>query len=100
VEREVTFEPAMKLGIRPHLAEFSLSNTVSVLDILGVKRCRSTVYNWVSKAELQPTDGIDSDHTAVNETVIQVNEEWPWLYAAIDSDANRLLHAKLSSTRG
>jgi hypothetical protein len=31
LEREATPEPAMKLGIRLHLARLSLSNTVSIL---------------------------------------------------------------------
>jgi putative transposase len=31
VERESTPEPAMKLGIRLHLAGLSLSNTISIL---------------------------------------------------------------------
>jgi len=75
VEREATPEPAMKLSIRLHLARLSLSNTISVLDKLGGKRCRSTVYNWVQKANLQPTDGADPDHVAVDETVIQLNDE-------------------------
>jgi transposase-like protein len=70
VEREATPEPAMKLGIRLHLAGLSLSNTVSILDRLGVDRCRSTVHNWVQKADLQPTAGADPDHAAVDETVI------------------------------
>jgi len=57
VERERTPESAMKLGIRLHLAGLSLSNTISVLETMGVERCRSTVHNWVQKADLQPTDG-------------------------------------------
>jgi transposase-like protein len=48
VEREATPEFAMKIGIQVHLAGLSLSNTVSVLETLGVKRVRSTVHNWVS----------------------------------------------------
>ena len=65
VEREATPKFAMKLGIQMHLAGLSLSNTVSVLESLGVKkseisertkifdfrrveRVRSTVHNWVS----------------------------------------------------
>jgi hypothetical protein len=48
MEREATPEFAMKLGIQVHLAELSLSNTVSVLERLGVERVRSTVHNWVS----------------------------------------------------
>ncbi|MFD1633795.1 IS6 family transposase [Haloplanus ruber] len=99
VERESTPEPAMKLGIRLHLAGLSLSNTISILDRLGVERCRSTVHNWVQKADLQPTDGADPDHVAVDETVIQLNDERYWLYTAVDPDTNRLLHIRLYSTR-
>ena len=36
VEREATPKPAMKLGIRLHMAGLSLSDTVSILDDLGV----------------------------------------------------------------
>ncbi|MFB6072709.1 MAG: IS6 family transposase, partial [Halobacterium sp.] len=99
LEREATPEPAMKLGIRLHLAGLSLSDTVSILDRLGVERCRTTVHNWVQKADLQPIDGADPDHVAVDETVIQLNDERFWLYAAVDSDTNRLLHVKPSPTR-
>jgi transposase-like protein len=99
VEREATPEPAMKLGIRLHLAGLSLSNTISILDTLGVDRCRSTVHNWVQKADLQPTDGADPDHVAVDETVIQLNDERYWLYAAVDPATNRLLHVRLFPTR-
>ncbi len=65
----------MKPGIRLHLAGLPLSNTISVLDMLGVDRCRSTVHNWVQKADLQPAGGADLDHVAVDETVIQLNNE-------------------------
>ncbi|MFB9826238.1 IS6 family transposase, partial [Halobaculum roseum] len=99
VEREATPEPAMKLGIRLHLAGLSLSDTVSILDRLGVDRCRTTVHNWVQKADLQPLDGANPDHVAVDETVIQLNDQRFWLYAAVDPDTNRLLHVKLSPTR-
>jgi transposase-like protein len=44
LEREATPEPAMKLGIRMHLAGLSLSNTVSILGMLGVDRHRTTVH--------------------------------------------------------
>jgi transposase-like protein len=99
VERESTPKPAMKLGIRLQLAGLSLSNTISILDILGVERCRSTVHNWVQKADLQPADGADPDHVAIDETAIQLNVERFWLYAAVDPETNRLLHVKLSPTR-
>jgi len=44
VEREATPEPAMKLGVRLHLAGLSLSDTVSILERVGVDRHRTTVH--------------------------------------------------------
>ena len=99
VERQRTPKFAMRLGIQMHVAGLSLSNTISILDILGVERCRSTVHNWVQKADLQPAGGADPDHVAVDETVIQLNDDRFWLYAAVDPKTNRLLHVKLSPTR-
>ena len=99
VEREATPEPAMKLGIQLHLAGLSLSDTVSVLAGLGVDRCRSTVHNWIQKAELQPTEGRTPNYVAVDETVIRVNDQRYWLFAAVDPDTNHLLHVRLFPTR-
>ena len=99
VEREATPESAMKLGIQLHLAGLSLSDTISVLDGLGVERCRTTVHNWVQKADLQPTEGRPPNHVAVDETVIRVNDQRYWLYAAVDPDTNHLLHVRLFPTR-
>jgi hypothetical protein len=45
VEREVTPQPAMKLGIQLRLTGLSLSNTTLVFDILGLNSCRSIVHN-------------------------------------------------------
>ena len=98
VEREAKPQLLMKLSIQLHLAGLSLSNTVSVLDIFGVKRARSTVHNWVHKADLQLEDGRSPDHIAVDETVIQLNDEQYWLYAAVDPETNELLHTKLRPT--
>ena len=52
VEREATPEFLMKLSIQLHLSGLSLSNTVFVLEMFGVKRARSTVHNWIHKADL------------------------------------------------
>ena len=84
LEREATPESAMKLGIRLYLAGLSLLDTVSILERLGVKRHRTTVHRWIQKADLQPTGGADPNHVAVDETVIQLNSERYWLYAAVD----------------
>jgi len=99
VEREATPQPLMKLSIQLHLAGLSLSNTVSILDIFGVDRARSTGHNWVHKADLQPDDSRSPNHVAVDETVIQLNDEQYWLYAAVDPETNDLLHTKLEPTR-
>jgi len=98
VEREATPRLLMKLSIQLHLAGLSLSNTVSFLEIFGVERVRSTVHNWVHKADLQPEDGQKPDHVAVDETVIRLNDEQYWLYAAVDPETNKLLHTKLEPT--
>jgi transposase-like protein len=98
VEREATPRVLMKLSIQLHLAGLSLSNTVSILDLFGVSRARSTVHNWVHKADLQPETGRSPDHVAVDETVIQLDDQQYWLYAAVDPDSNDLLHTKLEPT--
>lgn len=55
MEREATPKPAMKPGIQLHLAGLSLLDTVAVLTSLGIDCCRTTVYDWIQKADLQPT---------------------------------------------
>jgi len=99
VKREVTPEPAMKLGIQLHVAGLSLADTASVLDCSGVDRCRSTIHNWVQKADLQPTGGRSPNRVAVVETVIRLNDQRYWLYAAVDPDKNDFLHVRLFPTR-
>ena len=99
VEREATQRLLMKLSIQLHLAGLSLSNTVSFLEVFGVERVRSTVHNWVHKADLQPESGRSPNHVAVDETVIRLNDEQYWLYAAVDPETNDLLHTQLEPTR-
>jgi len=99
VEREATPRLLMKLSIQLHLAGLSLSNTVSILELFGVERAGPTVHNWVHKADLQPEDSRSPDHVAVDETVIRLNDEHYWLYAAVDPETNELLHTKLEPTR-
>src|SRR6056297_3136546 len=94
VERQRTPERAMKLGIQLHLAGLSLSNTVSTLKELGVERSRKAIHDWVQKADLQPTEGRSPNHVAVDETVIRINNQQFWLYAAADPDTNDLLHLR------
>ena len=99
VERERTPEPIIPVGIRLHLAGLSLSNTKRELERLGVERSRTAIHNWVNKADLQPDTDVDPNQIAVDETVIRVNDERHWLYAAVDPQTNQILHARLFQTR-
>jgi len=95
VEREATPPPLMKLSIHLHAASLSLSDTISVLDRLGVDRCRTTVHNWVRKADIEPVDDKSPNHVALDETVIQLNNERYWLLAAVDPATIEFLHVRL-----
>ena len=99
VERIATPKRIMKLAIQLHLRGLSLSNTVSVIESLGVDRAKSTVHNWVQKADLDPVDGRDPDKIALDETVVKVNGERFWLYAAVDPETNVILHVRLYPSR-
>ncbi len=98
MEREATPRLLMEISIQLHLAGLWLFNTVSTLGICGVQRARSTVHNWVHKAELQPTAGHSPNHVAVDETVIRLNDERYWLYAAVDPETNELLYTQHEPT--
>ena len=98
VERERTPEFAIQEGIQLHLAGLSLSNTKQRLDRLGVERSRTAIHNWVQKADLQPDSNVDPNQIAVDETVIRVNGQRHWLYAAVDPETNQFLHVRLFQT--
>jgi hypothetical protein len=89
VVRQATPKLVMKLSIQFHLGRLSLSKTVSVLDIFGVERARSTVYNWIHKAELQLEDDQSPDQVTVDKKVIWIDGEQYWLYAAVDPESNK-----------
>jgi transposase-like protein len=52
----------------------------------------------VQKADLQPESGKAPNQIAVDETVIRINSQQFWLYAAADPATNQLLHVRLFST--
>ncbi|SDY75369.1 IS6 family transposase [Halopenitus persicus] len=98
VERERTPREIIEKGIRHHLAGLSLSNTVVLLEELGVERSRTAIHNWVQKADLQPAGGKSPDRVAVDQKAIRINNEQYWLYAAVDPETNRILHSQLFPT--
>jgi len=97
VERERTPSELMSLGIRLYLAGLSLSNTVNELEKFGVQRSRKAVHDWVQKADLQPACDASPDQIAVDETVIRIDGQQYWLYAAVNPNSNRFLHVRLFS---
>jgi len=118
VEREATPPPSMALGSQLYLVELSTSNTILIVYISGVERVRSTVHSRGHKAGLQPESGRCLDHVAVDETVIQLNDERYWLYAVLRNamrfwwaaqepcsrercrfETDELLHTTLETTR-
>ncbi|ELZ21139.1 transposase [Halosimplex carlsbadense 2-9-1] len=98
VERERTPKPAMAQGIQSHVAGLSLSNTTDLLADLDVERSRKAVHDWAQKANLQPEPGQSPNQIALDETVIRINDQQFWLYAAADPETNDLLHVRLFST--
>jgi putative transposase len=99
VERERTPRSAIQVDIQLHLAGLSLSNTKQHLERLGVERSRTAIHDWVQKADLQPDSDVDPDQIAVDETLIRVNDQRHWLFAAVDPDTNQFLHVRLFQTR-
>jgi putative transposase len=98
VERERIPRRLMELGIRLHLAGLSLLNTVSEIEKFGVQRSRKAVHDWILKADLQPTGDQTPTQVAVDETVIRINDQQYWLYAAANPRTNELLHVRLFLT--
>jgi hypothetical protein len=54
---------------------------------------------WVHEADLQPKSGRWLNHVAVDEIVIQLDDEQYWLYTAVDPRSNDLIHTNLKPTR-
>lgn len=92
VDRVFTPKTAMEFGIQLHLKELSLRNTVSILENFGIERCRSTVHNWVQKADLEPRGGRQPKKVALDEAVLKIDGERSWFFAAVDPDTNRFRH--------
>jgi putative transposase len=65
---------------------------------VGVERSRKAIHDWYKKAESQHTDGQNPNHVAIDETVIRINDQQFWLYAAADPETNKLLHPWLFTT--
>jgi len=61
-------------------------NTNNIIGELGVECSHVAVHNWVQKADLQPDNDAVPNQIAVDETVIRLNGEQYWLYAALHEE--------------
>ncbi|ELZ16935.1 transposase [Natrinema thermotolerans DSM 11552] len=86
------------MGIRLHLSELSVSNTVRKLDKFGVKRSRKAVQDWIHKCDLQSATDASPNHVVLDETVIRIDNQQYWLYASVGPKSNELPHIRLFST--
>lgn len=62
----------MALGIQLQVAGLSLSNTVELLDSLGVQGSRKAIHDWVPKSDLQHESGLSPNPFSLDETVIRI----------------------------
>jgi putative transposase len=99
VKHKETPRQLIKLSIQLYLDKVSFSNTVPIFEIFGVELARCTVHNWVHKADLQLEGGRRPNLVSVDETVIQLDDQRYWLYAAVDLDTNESLHRKVEPTQ-
>jgi len=90
---------SLKLVYQLHLAGLSLSNTKQYLERLGVERIRTAIHNWIQKADLQSAGDGAPNQIAVDETVIRINDQRHWRYAAVDPEPNEILHVRLPQAR-
>lgn len=89
----------MEFCIQLQLRVLSILDTISSLGCFGIERARSTVHNWVQKADLQLIAGKQPDHVALEETVIRLDEQRYWLNAAVDPVASEFFPICHSPTR-
>ncbi len=99
VDRVHTPIDLMEYAIELHLNGLSLSDTVIALERFGIKRAKSTIHNWVQKADLEPQSGRSPDTVALDETVVKVEGDRFWLYTAVNPETNHILHVGLYAAR-
>jgi putative transposase len=98
-ERERTATPVRAFAVRLHLAGLSLRKTAAILDLLGVDRSHQSVLQWTHRLADSGSDPptAQPSRVAVDETAVQVDGEWCWVYAAIDLDTMLVLDIEVFS---
>jgi transposase-like protein len=101
-ERERTATPVRAFAVRLHATGCSLRETEAVLGSLGVDRSHQAIFQWVHRLADSGCDPPSAQPTrvAVDETAVQINGDWSWLYAAIDIKAKLILGVAVFDRRG
>ena len=101
-ERERTTTPVRAFAVRLHAAGLSLRETTAILGLLGVDRSHQAIWHWKERlADSAPDPPTATpSRVAVDETAVQINGSWYWVYAAIDVETKVLLDIELFSRRG
>ena len=98
-ERERTPEGIVEVGIQLDVILSSLSYTKKYYETSGVHHIRTAIHDWMHETTLHPATDAEPNYIAVDETVIQVDDQRHWLYATVDLDSHPLLHVRLFDTR-
>jgi len=91
-------EQIIEFGVQMHLAGLLLLNTDSILKRRVTNRFEPP-FIIGTKSRITADQRCTTDHIAVVEITIQVNDERRWLYAAINSKTNKFLHLQLFPTK-
>jgi transposase-like protein len=98
-ERERTPEEIVEVGIQLDLILSLFSNTIKYYETVDVQRSRTAIHDRMHKTTLHPATDAEPKYIAVDETVIQVDDQRHWLYATVDLVSHLLLHVRLFDTR-
>lgn len=101
-ERERAETPVKAFAVRLHAAGCSLRETREILRLFGVDRSHQAIFQWVHRVSDNVGDPpeVQPKRVAVDETVIKINGEWSWLYAAIDLETRLILDVQLFGRHG
>jgi len=91
VERERTPRELMELGIRLYFAGLSLFEYRSRTREIRCREITEGCSRVVQKADRQPATDANPNHVAIDETVIRIDNQQYWLYAAVDPETNSIL---------
>jgi len=101
-ERERTATPVRAFAVRLYATGCSLRETKEILRLFGVERSHQAICQWVHRVGDSVGDPPTAkpSRVAVDETTIKINDEWSWLYAAIDLDTKLILDVELFGRHG